>query len=204
MSENEGKEEKINILTLGNTAVGKTTYIIKYTENTFQQVHLITTGLDFKTKKITLPNNKDYLLFLYDTAGEEKYKSISLNLIKNADGILLFYDITDKSSFNSISGWIENIYNQKDQHFPLILLGNKCDLEEERKVSKEEGEKLANQFGIKFYEISNKDGINIEEPCTELIDKIIEYQQTTKNTNKFNIKIKKNIDRGNNSASCPC
>ena len=63
---------------------------------------------------------------------------------------------------------------------------------------------MANQFGIKFYEISNKDGINIEEPCTELIDKIIEYQQTTKNTNKFNIKIKKNIDRGNNSASCPC
>ncbi len=208
MSKNEEKEGKMNILALGNFAVGKTSYIIKYTENTFQQVYLTTTGLDYKTKKIILPNNKEYILYFYDTTGEERFRSISLNLIKNTDGILLFYDITQKSSFQSISGWIQNIYEKKDQDFPIILLGNKCDLKEEREVSKEEGEKLGSQYGIKFYEISNKEGINIEEPCKELIDKIIEYQQKTKNSNndenKFNITKKQNIDRENNYSSCPC
>ena len=201
MSKNEEKEEKqekINIFALGNTTVGKTSYIIKYTENTFQQVYLTTTGLDYKTKTIILPNNKEYILFFYDTAGEERFRSIAFNSIKNADGILLFYDITDKSSFESISSWMKSIYDAKEKNFPIILLGNKCDLKEERAVTKEEGKQKANQYGCSFYEISNKDRINIEEPSKELLDKIIEYQKGNNNSNKDNINLKlpKNEETG--------
>ena len=201
MRKNTENREKINILALGNCSVGKTAYIIRYTENTFQQVYLATYGFDKKSKDITLENDKKYKLFFHDSAGEEKFKSISLNLMKNADGILLFYDITNKSSFDSISGWIKSIYDVKDKNFPIILLGNKCDLKNERIVNEEEGKQVANQYGFSFYEISNKDGINIEEPSRELLDKIIEYKKVNKNSNKDNINLNSSKKK---ASSCGC
>ena len=198
MRKNSEKQEIINIITLGNNNVGKSSYILRYTQITFQQVYLATYGIDKISKDITLPNDKKYKLYFHDTAGEEKFRSISLNLIKNADGILLFYDITDKSSFESISSWMKSIYDAKEKNFPIILLGNKCDLKEERAVTKEKKKKKANQYGCSFYEISNKDRINIEEPSKELLDKIIEYQKGNNNSNKDNINLKlpKNEETG--------
>ena len=196
-----GEEEKINIITLGNSSVGKTSYILKYTDNCFQQVYLATVGIDFKTKEITL-NNKKYKLYFYDTTGQERFRSISVNIVKNADGILLLYDITDKNSFNAISGWMKSIKEIKRDDFPIILIGNKIDLENERKVQKFEGEKLAKQYNIGFYEISNKEGINIEEPCIELINKIIDYKtRINKNIKGMKLKEKPNKNKKN---SCNC
>ncbi len=93
---------------------------------------------------------------------------------------------------------MKSIYDAKEKNFPIILLGNKCDLKEERAVTKEEGKQKANQYGCSFYEISNKDRINIEEPSKELLDKIIEYQKGNNNSNKDNINLKlpKNEETG--------
>ena len=193
--------EKINIITLGNSAVGKTSYILKYTDNCFQPVYLATIGIDFKIKNITL-NNKDYKLFFYDTTGQERFKSISVNIVKNADGILLLYDITNRESFTAISEWMKSIKEIKNDDFPIILIGNKIDLENERKVPKFEGEKLAKQYNIGFYEISNKEGINIEEPCIELINKIIDYK-TRINENIKGMKLKEKPNK-NKKNSCNC
>ena len=176
MSEDSDNEERINILILGNTAVGKTSYILKYTEDTFQEVYLATVGIDFKIK-VEKINNIPYRVYFYDTTGQEKYKSISLNMIKNANGIILMYDITNQVSFESIPEWIESVKNVKGSNFPMILLGNKIDEEGDRKISKEEGEKLAKNFDIDFFEISNRDGININEAGLAMINKIIEYRQ---------------------------
>ena len=176
MSEDSDIEEKINILILGNTAVGKTSYILKYTEDEFQEMYLATVGIDFKVKVVKI-NNVSYRVYFYDTTGQEKYKSISLNMIKNANGIILMYDITKRKSFDSINEWIESVKNVKGSNFPLILLGNKIDEEGDRKISKEEGEKLAKNFDIDFFEISNRDGININEAGLAMINKIIEYRQ---------------------------
>ena len=176
MSEDSDIEEKINILILGNTAVGKTSYILKYTEDEFQEMYLATVGIDFKVKVVKI-NNVSYRVYFYDTTGQEKYKSISLNMIKNANGIILMYDITNKVSFESIPEWIESVKNVKGSNFPMILLGNKIDEEGDRKISKEEGEKLAKNFDIDFFEISNRDGININEAGLAMINKIIEYRQ---------------------------
>ena len=133
-------------MTLGNSEVGKTCYILKYTENVFQELYLTTVGIDFKIKTETI-NNKQYKLFLYDTTGQEKYKSIALNIIRNAQGIILMYDITNKKSFESIPEWIKSIRDSKGENFPMILLGNKLDKEDIRVISEKEGKELAERVG---------------------------------------------------------
>ena len=167
-----GNYEKINILTLGNTTVGKTCFILRFTENFFQPIYLTTCGIDSKYKIITLSNSKSYKAIFYDTAGQERHRSISLNQIKSADGILLMYDVTNQDSFNAIKGWMDNIREIKGNNFPVILVGNKIDLKEERKISQLNGQNLADSYGISFYEISNKTGENVEEATLDLINKI--------------------------------
>ncbi len=156
--------------------MGKTSYILKYTEDEFQEMYLATVGIDFKVKVVKI-NNVSYRVYFYDTTGQEKYKSISLNMIKNANGIILMYDITKRKSFDSINEWIESVKNVKGSNFPLILLGNKIDEEDQREVDKNEGEKLANDNNIDFFEISNKDGVNINEAALNIINKILAYKQ---------------------------
>ena len=162
----------LNIIELGNTTVGKTAYLIRNTENKFKPC-LSTVGIDTRNKKIELENGKKVNVKFYDTSGQERYHSLSANFIKNADGIVLMYDITNRESFDTISRWWNNILEHKEKDFPVILVGNKCDLEDERKVQKEEGEKIAKEYNIKFYEASNKDGINVEESFRELINIIL-------------------------------
>ena len=176
-TENENEnEERINIMTLGNSEVGKTCYILKYTENFFQELYLTTVGIDFKIKTETI-NNKQYKLFLYDTTGQEKYKSIALNIIRNAQGIILMYDITNKKSFESIPEWIKSIRDSKGENFPMILLGNKLDKEDIRVISEKEGKELADEYGIKFFETSNKTGVNIQESGMALVNEILKIKE---------------------------
>ena len=168
--------EKINILLLGNSMVGKTSFILKYVDDKFQESYVNTVGIDFKVKNITI-NKKNYKVIFYDTTGQEKYKSISLNVIKDAHGIILMYDITDEESFKSIPDWIQSIRDNKGNSFPLILLGNKIDKQEERKIKKEEGKEFADNNGIEFFETSNQEGINIQEAAMAIINKIIEKRK---------------------------
>ncbi len=175
--DNDG--ESINIMTLGNTAVGKTSFIIKYTEDTFQEVYLSTIGIDFKVKTVTI-KDKQYKLFFYDTTGQERFRSLSFNIIKNAHGIILMYDITNKSSFDSIPEWIKNIKESKGEDFPMILCGNKIDKEDERVITREESEELSNEYVIDFFEISNKNGINIEKAVLSLVKKILRHNKYKK------------------------
>ena len=187
-NENE-KGEFIKVMTLGNLAVGKTNFILKYTDNKFQETHISTVGLDFKIKRMEI-NKKNYQIVLFDTAGQERYKSIALNVLKDTHGILLMYDITSKTTFESIPDWINNIKDLKGVDFPLILVGNKIDLEEKRKVNIEEGQKLASENKILFFETSNKTGINIQEAGLALIKKIIDRREKEKHElNNSNISL---------------
>jgi small GTP-binding protein len=171
------KSETIKIMVLGNSSVGKTSFILKYTEDIFRDLYISTIGIDNKRKIIKHSNNKEYSLIFYDTAGQEKYKSISLNIIKNADGVLLIYDITKQDTFEAIASWMENIENIKGKDFPLILIGNKLDLENIRVVSPEEGKELASKYKVDFFETSNKNGTNIENACLALVNIIINRRE---------------------------
>ena len=196
---------KYNIMTLGNVAVGKTSFIIRYTENTFKSTYLTTLGIDYKSKIITLKNQKKCKIVFFDTAGQEKYKSLAINVIKKADGIILMYDVTNKTSFESISIWMKNAIDIKGKDFPVILIGNKIDLVDTREVSTEDGENAAKKYGINFYEISNKIGTNVEEACLHLINLII-YQHSNKkdNVSKKNIKINKSNNKNAGKKECGC
>jgi len=207
MSQNEGNE-KIIILALGNSSVGKTSFIQRYTKNTFQISNLTTNGHEMQ-RKIMKINDKTYKVDFHDTQGQERYRALSYNFIKNADGIILMYDITSQTSFDSISEWMDNIRKHKDEGFPIVLVGNKYDLEEDRVISKEEGEELAKKYGLPFYETSNKDNINIEESCLDLINKVIiengkESEINLIRKKSIKLDIKKAINNKEQKSNCKC
>ena len=203
-NENEN-EERINIMTLGNTEVGKSCFILRFTDNIFQEIYLATVGIDFKIKTETI-NNKQYKLFLYDTTGQEKYKSIALNIIKNAQGIILMYDITDRKSFESIPDWIKSVKDAKGSNFPMILLGNKLDKEDVRVIKEKEGKELADEYNIKFFETSNKTGTNIQEAGMALVNEILKINnlenRESKLSKKNTILSKKSVKLKNDSKRC--
>ena len=189
------KIETIKIGSLGNSDVGKTQFSKKYTNSNYNSsFNISTVGVEFYTKEKILSNGKKYKINIYDTAGQEKFRSLSLNSIRNYDGVFLMYDITNFKSFDSISEWIKNIYEKKDENFPLILIGNKCDLKDERKVSEEEGLETAEKYKTTYFETSAKEGINVEEAIDELIKKIItkkEEEENSKDKKDNSIKLDK-------------
>ena len=180
MSEESSSEELITIMTLGKCSVGKSSFILRFTENRFENTYLTTVGLDFRFRLVNIKDIQYKVLF-YDTVGQEKYHSIAPNIIKKANGIIIMYDITDILSFDSIREIIESINEEKGKDFPMILIGNKIDLENEREIKKEEAEELAEKYGMEFFEISNKEGINIEKAGLSIVKKILEKRQDDSN-----------------------
>ena len=173
---------EIKIITLGETAVGKSSFIIRYAQDKFSSNYISTLGLDYRQRKIKLEDGREINLRLFDTAGQERYKSISVNLIKKANGILLIYDITNKGSFNSIGKWMESIDEVSSANTKVILVGNKIDMEGERQVTKEEGERRAKEYNIPFYETSCKNGININEVFSRITKEILNKKENIDNS----------------------
>ena len=180
MSEKTDHEELISIMVLGNSSVGKTSFILRFTENEYKDTYISTIGIDFKIKYIKI-NDIRYKVLFYDTAGQERFHSIAPSIIKKVHGIIIMYDITDILSFDSIREIIESINEEKGKDFPMILIGNKIDLEIERLIKKEEAEELAEKYGMEFFEISNKEGINIEKAGLSIVNKILEKRQDDSN-----------------------
>jgi len=161
---------EIKIGCLGDSSVGKTLLAKAYVKDRKLDYTLSTIGVEFLKTKRTLSDGNKYKVIIYDTAGQERYRSLSLNSIRHCDGVILMYDITNRESFNSISTWIQNIYDIKDKDFPFILIGNKCDLKDKREVSTEEGLEAAEQYNTKYFETSAKEGINVEKSIDEFLN----------------------------------
>ena len=190
----------IKLFVLGNFAVGKTSLINKFVYNKFREIYLPTIGFDCAAKNIILPNEKKVKISFHDTAGQERYRSIAFNLINSANGVILTYDITNRETFNAIPEWINNIRDYKGEDFPVALIGNKCDLEEEREVKTIEGKELARKYGFLFFETSSKKGNNVQESILELALNIFEQKKKEgkikeKNEEKNEKKIEKEKDK---------
>jgi small GTP-binding protein len=178
-----GEEEEISfkILVLGNENVGKTSLIIRFCDNRFEPSLLSTTGIDIKTKCIKR-GDKKFNLKIFDTAGQERFHSISKNYFKSSDGILLLYDISNEETFKSIKNWVDDIQEALDlADIGFIIVGNKSDLpEEERQVTDFMKEDLEKSLNVKILETSTKDNKNIEECFMMLVDKIYEIRYRVK------------------------
>ena len=189
------KYEEMKIILLGNSSVGKTSFIVKYIDNKFSFDYTATLGIDYKLKKLKSKKGKEIRLRIFDTAGQERFKSVSVSFIKKADGIVLIYDISNKISFEEIGGWIESIKENGKINIPVILVGNKCDLSDDiRQISQKEGQEKADEFQIPFYETSCKDGININE----VFDKLVQNIQNSNNSSGET----KVLNAGNKNKKC--
>uniref|UniRef100_F7D5W1 small monomeric GTPase n=1 Tax=Ornithorhynchus anatinus TaxID=9258 RepID=F7D5W1_ORNAN len=150
------------LLLIGDSGVGKTCLLFRFSEDAFNTTFISTIGIDFKIRTIEL-DGKKIKLQIWDTAGQERFRTITTAYYRGAMGIMLVYDITNEKSFDNIKNWIRNIEEHASSDVERMILGNKCDMNDKRQVSKERGEKLAIDYGIKFLETSAKSSINVEE-----------------------------------------
>ena len=177
------------ILLLGDSTVGKTCFLLRYTDDTFLDVHMATIGLDYRLKTMILNDQKIVKVQLWDTAGQDKFRAITRNYYKGAKGIILIYDVTNIKSYENIKKWINEIKEEISENVTIVLIGNKIDNENQRKISREEGEKLANDYNVTFFETSAKTGQGINESVFYLVQKIVENDPELKKRGK-NLKIK--------------
>lgn len=152
---------KLKLIVVGNQGTGKSCILNRFVNETFEENYQATIGLDFQSKNITI-HDQDVRLIIYDTAGQEKFRSLIPMYIREAQIILLVYDISDKDSFDAMPNWIQEVKEVLNKEVVFALIGNKMDLESQRKVSYEEGKKLAEKNNFVFQEVSAKTGKNFE------------------------------------------
>ena len=160
------QEQIIKIILLGSSDVGKAD-ILHHNFDISIQNSMPTIGIDFQTKFFKFDDSKIKVNFI-DTLGQEKFRGVSINYLKGKDGVMLVYDVSKRDTFELIEKFIDDIKINSKKNIGKILIGNKVDLESDREVSKEEGEKLAESFQCKYYEICSQTGLNVKEAIDEI------------------------------------
>ena len=165
----------LKYIIVGDAAVGKSNLLLKLTQGDFKTEYQLTIGVEFGAKNYDI-NNKKFRLQIWDTAGQENYRSITRAYYKNSACAILVYDISNRESFENISNWIEDCLQQSPKTVFMVLVGNKSDLNDIRKVSFEEGKEMAKNNNMMFFETSAKTGENVdkifEESAKEINNKI--------------------------------
>ena len=156
----------------GNSSLHLILY--RYNEDAFTSHHLTTIGIDFITKDIKLPNNTVVTAKIWDTAGQERFRTITHTFYKQAEGVLLVFDVTDRTTYENLHTWVNSIHEHADEKIIKYLIANKIDLTDERKVTKEEGQKMATQYSMKYFETSAKTNVNVTESVESLAKEIYE------------------------------
>ena len=177
------KEFLYKILLLGDSSVGKTCFLMRYADNTFQEIHMSTIGLDYKFKDVTLDNGKTVKVQIWDTAGQDRFRSITRNYYKGAHGIIVIYDVTNRKTFENVKNWIKQIKEEVSTKVSINLVGNKIDDKDNKKVTEEEGKNLADSFGVAFFEASAKDGLGVNECFLDLVKKTVSVYGNSANNN---------------------
>ncbi|KAM3564238.1 hypothetical protein MY1884_000860 [Beauveria asiatica] len=162
MPNNRNYDFLIKLLLIGDSGVGKSCCLLRFSEDSFTPSFITTIGIDFKIRTIEL-DGKRVKLQIWDTAGQERFRTITTAYYRGAMGILLVYDVTDERSFNNIRTWFQNVEQHATEGVNKILIGNKCDWEDKRVISEEQGQALADELGIPFLEVSAKSNINIDK-----------------------------------------
>lgn len=193
------KSYEFKVILIGSISVGKTSILSRYITNEFDNNHHCTLKVDYKTKIININNMVKAKLNIWDTCGDEKYKSITRQYYRDAHGILLIYDITKKDTFDSIIEWQKEIRNNAPNDSVLFLVGNKTDLDKERKVTLQEGKNKAEELGMLFTEVSAKSGDNIPILFDKICEVMIETIQNKPelNENKINTKLLDEVNDNN-------
>ena len=161
------------IIIIGDTCVGKSNILSRYLKDEFKDDAKATVGVELGTKFLKI---KDIgaKLQIWDTAGQERYRSITSSYYKGSHGCFIVYDITNEATFQNVDKWFEQAQKEASKDVSIILVGNKSDLENERKVTKEKGEEKAKNFNCPFFETSALSKINIDDIFNEMVNNIFE------------------------------
>ena len=151
---------------VGDASVGKSNLLLRYSHGQFREEYQLTIGVEFGSNNVVV-DDKVYRIQIWDTAGQENFRSITRAYYKNSACALIVYDISRRASFESISAWIEDCKNSSPKTVFMVLVGNKSDLEDKREVMEEEGRELAEKNGMMFFETSAKTGQNVNEVFAE-------------------------------------
>jgi small GTP-binding protein len=197
MSNNENNHDlELRIIILGISEVGKTCIWLKYFDDKFYENSISTIGIDFKTKFFVFNGVKVKVNYV-DTAGQERFQSISANYLKNSNGIMFVYSIDNRQSLVKLNEWMKTVAGSQK---PIVLIGNKCDLEN-RDVDTQEGEEYAKKYNCKFYETSAKTGQNVNEVFHDIALLTYEAMKSTIKTNK-NVKLTQSNVGGKKNSCC--
>ena len=166
----------LKIIIIGDTGVGKSNFLYRFIHGKFNRLYQPTIGIDYKSKIIVLPKTKQNIkLQFWDTAGEERYRSLNKLYFQRVQGIILMYDITNRESFEGLGEWTKLIYDNLDS-IPIVLVGNKLDdADENRIVTVEEGQTFAEENDLIFFEASALNGKNVNNSIYGLCEKIISH-----------------------------
>eukprot|EP00316_Scyphosphaera_apsteinii_P016649 CAMPEP_0119312554 /NCGR_PEP_ID=MMETSP1333-20130426/26879_1 /TAXON_ID=418940 /ORGANISM="Scyphosphaera apsteinii, Strain RCC1455" /LENGTH=196 /DNA_ID=CAMNT_0007317195 /DNA_START=96 /DNA_END=686 /DNA_ORIENTATION=- len=167
---------QIKLMMIGDQAVGKTALLVRYADDSFTESVLPTIGIDFKIKTIE-QQGKKIKLQIWDTAGQERFRTITQAYYRGAMGILLIYDVTNPKSYQNIRNWVRNINDNAPQTIDKMLIGNKCDMDGMRQVQTAQGQQLAAEYGMKFFETSARMNTNVSEAfhtlATDVVDRLL-------------------------------
>jgi len=156
------------ILILGDATVGKTSILIRYTENTFDSDSLSTLGVDVKYKYVTM-NNKKIRMNIWDTAGQDRFKNIAKNYFKGANAVIFVYDVNVKQTIEKIKYWINSANENTSKDVVGVIVGNKIDMRENHEIMNEQIKSLADKYDMETFETSAKTGEGISEVFTYLV-----------------------------------
>ena len=176
------------IIIIGDTGVGKSNILSRYLKDEFREDSKSTVGVELGTKFLKI-KDMGAKLQIWDTAGQERYKSITSSYYKGSHGCFIVYDITNEKTFENVDNWFKQAQKEASKEVSIILVGNKCDLENERKISKERGEEKAKNFNCPFFETSALSNIKIDDIFTEMVNNIYERTGGGKNDDDDDIEI---------------
>ena len=199
---NKDYDYLFKVLLIGNSGVGKSSLLLRFADEYFNDTQMPTIGVDFKIRTIEV-DTKDVRLQIWDTAGQERFKTITSAYYKGSQGIIVAYDITDRSSFANVIEWMNQIEKNADCLIAKMLIGNKKDLDSQREVSYEEGKELADHYNIKFMETSAKESMNVEESFIAMAKDIKDQiSLITREHNGKKLTMKTNKIKDNKSSRC--
>jgi len=149
------------LLIIGDSGVGKSCLLLRFSDDIFTDSFISTIGVDFKIRTLEI-NGQKVKLQIWDTAGQERFRTITSSYYRGAHGIIVVYDVTNQKSYDDIEKWLKEIDTFAGQHVQKLLVGNKCDLVNDRVIPVEQGKALADKLGIPFIETSAKSATNVD------------------------------------------
>ena len=192
----------LKVVVVGDSGVGKTCLLIRFVRDMFDEESQPTLGVEFMTKIVTTENHRIQLQ-LWDTAGQELFRSVTRGYYRGSAGALLVFDLTNRDSFENIGRWLQDIKDVARPDVVTLLLGNKSDLEEKRAVKKEEAEAFATAHGMQYFETSAKTGDQITQAinaCVAVIEKNVDNGAYEIAPNNDNV----DFQQEEQTSSCPC